>query len=66
MLVGYALVSTREQNQALQLDALHAAGAQRNWPMLSGKARFGSAGRMLAFTAARDIPSSKLARGGKQ
>jgi len=59
-------VSTREQNQALQLDALQAADAQRNRPMLSGKASFGFAGRVLASKAARDIPSSKLARGGKQ
>ena len=29
MLVGYTRVSTREQNQALQLDALHAAGCER-------------------------------------
>jgi DNA invertase Pin-like site-specific DNA recombinase len=29
MLVGYTRVSTREQNQALQLDALWAAGCGR-------------------------------------
>ncbi len=42
MLVGYARVSTREQNQALQLDALQAAGCERVHTEKASCARSGS------------------------
>ena len=58
MLVGYARVSTREQNQALQLDALEAAGcgrvytetasgAQRDRPELSAALDYAREGDTL-------------------
>ncbi len=39
MLVGYARVSTRDQNPALQLDALVAAGCERVFEETAGGAR---------------------------